>query len=256
MLFHPQKHLLALDFDGVIADSIRECLVSGYNAFQEYSGRGIKLEKFEELDPGWVAEARRLRNFIRSGEDYVYIALALERKEKIGNQVEFDRFLATNTSLQQQFFKAMYRERIRFSGEKPAGWANLNTLYHGMKTFLTNYPVKANLFIITTKKLTFVRKILDANQIALKKENLFDTSDNLSKSRIITGILKSHQTKPKDFFFVDDQVDTLMKVQSTAVNSVLAEWGYNNEEQIKRALENDLKVMNLESFYNFFNAKK
>jgi len=68
---------LALDFDGVIVDSIQECLVVGYNAFIEYTGKGSKILDLSSLDHDDMAKCHRLRNFIRSGEDYVYIQLAI-----------------------------------------------------------------------------------------------------------------------------------------------------------------------------------
>ena len=38
----PNK-LLLLDFDGVIVNSIDECLLTSYNAFQEFENTGIAL---------------------------------------------------------------------------------------------------------------------------------------------------------------------------------------------------------------------
>ena len=72
-MFNLESDFLALDFDGVIADSIGECLVIGHNAYVKFTQAGQQICRLEELNKTHKDECRRLRNFIRSGEDYVYI---------------------------------------------------------------------------------------------------------------------------------------------------------------------------------------
>ena len=94
--FDREEHILALDFDGVIGDSIAECLVVGHNAFVRFSGAGQIIQSFDELDRGQATEARRLRNYIRSGEDYVFIFLALSKGIQIQTQEAFDAFKSSH----------------------------------------------------------------------------------------------------------------------------------------------------------------
>ncbi len=249
--FQVKTNILALDFDGVIADSIKECLVSGYNAYANYSGQSC-INHYEELDPTCTGEARRLRNYIRNGEDYVYIAHALASDINIHNQLDFDDFLLKNANKREIFFDHMVNQRISFSEAKPDLWASLNPLYDGMREFLINYPNKENLYIITTKKLLFVHKILDANCIDLVDENIRDTSSGKTKRQIIEEILSDSTLAPEQFYFIDDQVDTLIKVQPTRVNVLFAEWGYNTEAQAAVAEENAIPVVSRDEFFDLF----
>ena len=244
---------LALDFDGVIANSISECLVVGHNAFARYSGKKNLVEELNELDPNRVEESRRLRNFIRYGEDYVYINLALEDGAKIRNQKEFDDFTRQYESLRPEFVRLFYDERTRLSTEQKELWVRLNPLYEGMTDFLIDFP-KDRLYVITTKRIAFVELILQANGVLLKEENLFHANVNHSKREIIRDILKRDAIPARDFHFVDDQVDTLLKVRDLGIVCYLAEWGYNNAEQIRRAKEEGIQVLNLPEFYELFSG--
>lgn len=243
--------ILALDFDGVIADSIKECLVSGYNAYANYTG-GETISSYQDLNPHWAAEARRLRNFIRNGEDYVYIAHALQQDRSIQHQQDFDEFLNENPHLRDTFFDHMYQQRITFSKAFPERWAQLNPLYEGMRDFLQQFPDKKHLYIITTKKLVFVHKILDANQIQLINDHIRDTSGHVTKRQIIQDILEDRNIRPEQFVFVDDQVDTLIKVQPTKVQVILAAWGYNTDVQQEKARQHNIPVYTLEDFFQAF----
>jgi phosphoglycolate phosphatase-like HAD superfamily hydrolase len=248
--FDPNKDLLALDFDGVIVDSIKECLMNGYNAYARFAG-GTPVERYEDLDSGWLAQARRLRNFIRNGEDYVFIAKALALDEKIESQADFDAFLERNRALRSTFVNLMLQQRLDFSAQTPQLWATLNPLYSGMMNFLNYYPAKQNLFIITTKKLIFVEKILTAHQLNLTRANVMDTS-GAGKRQLIERILQERGTSPLNFYFVDDQIDTLIKIQPAGVQLFLAAWGYNNEKQAKIAGDHAIPVISLEMFYERF----
>jgi phosphoglycolate phosphatase-like HAD superfamily hydrolase len=249
--FNLKNNILALDFDGVIVDSIKECLVSGYNAYANFNDK-TNIERFEQLDPEWASQARLMRNFIRNGEDYVFIAHALANGSAIKDQDDFDAFLAHNNNLRDTFFDHMVNQRISFSDAKPDLWAALNPLYKGMKSFLQNYTDKENFYIITTKKLLFVHKILAANDIHLIEKNLFDTAGGKNKRQIIEKILQARQASPNLLYFIDDQVDTLLKVKPSKVQVSLAEWGYNNEQQVSKASTNDIDILGLQDFFQKF----
>ncbi|MDZ7371580.1 MAG: hypothetical protein ONB12_10470 [candidate division KSB1 bacterium] len=248
--FDPSREILALDMDGVIIDSIRECLFNAYNAYADYCGdRHVPDEA--ALSADWLKEARRLRNFIRQGEDYVYIAHAIHQNAAIENQQAFDAFTEQWRDLRQRFFDLIYHRRLEFSRETPHLWGELNPLYPGIHEFLTTYPHKENLYIITSKRLTFVEKILQAHRIVLPQENIFDTSA-ASKGEIIKRLLHERACDARAFHFVDDQVDTLLKIKPLGINLYLAGWGYNNQDQKKKAQNNNIPVLDLSEFYRRF----
>jgi len=132
--------VLALDFDGVIADSLEECLVVGFNAFSQYRQQDRRLFRLDEMDFQMSEEAKRIRKYIRTGEDYVFIFLALHREITIDDQNKFDAFKEQNHLLQPEFRELFYQQREVFSTELSDKWIALNPLYPDMENFLKQVP--------------------------------------------------------------------------------------------------------------------
>ena len=67
MNLNQNKQLLAMDFDGVIADSISECAVAGYNGYEAYCDNNIRIKTPEEINPDQLNKFRTMHPYIRSG---------------------------------------------------------------------------------------------------------------------------------------------------------------------------------------------
>lgn len=250
--FTPQTDLLALDFDGVVVDSIAECLVVGYNALAIQQGREERIRQLNELPLATVREARRIRNFIRHGQDYVFIHYALQQDAAITNQRDFDAFLEANRALEQEFRRIFYDERARFWRDEPQNWLALNPFYPGMREFVEDYQPRERLYIITTKLRENVEAIFRGNRVKFPPGNIHSADQNISKSQIIARLLAEKQVSTAHFHFIDDQVDTLIRAQATGVNLYLAGWGYNNTEQAESARKYRLPVLTLTEFLKMF----
>ena len=239
-MFNPKNQILALDFDGVIADSIAECLVVGYNAYSKYTGKRNAIASLSDLSPDVFAEGRRLRNFIRAGQDYVYIHMVIDLGENIPDQMAYDAFTEKYADRFDDYFQLFYAERQRLLDEQPEVWNSLNPLYPGIQLLLQRYPEKEKLYIVTTKKVAYVIEILKSNHIELVERNMFHAHKSFPKADIIQHISELAEISAKDIVFVDDQVDTLIKVAPTGASCYLATWGYNNEEQQNKSLMNHI----------------
>jgi phosphoglycolate phosphatase-like HAD superfamily hydrolase len=250
--FNPEKSLLALDFDGVIVNSIEECLVVGYNSLQKHLGPGGFINRLNELEKEQVLASRQMRNFIRHSEDYIYIFYALLRSASIQNQREFDKFLKQYADLKDTFHEVFYLERSRFLEMEQQRWLELNPLYPGIEDFIRNYRCPDRLVIVTTKKAEFVEVTLTAAGIRFPAENLFSADMGLSKSALISEILRSRAIQPQEFYFIDDQVDTLIKAKPLGINLYLAHWGYTNENQVQLAEQEEIAVLSRADFFNRF----
>ncbi|MBN1466236.1 hypothetical protein JXA02_10765, partial [candidate division KSB1 bacterium] len=172
----------------------------------------------------------------------------------INGQDDFDAFLREHADLRHIFYDLMTAQRISFSNARPEEWAALNPLYDGMRDFLATHPNKENVYIITTKKLLFVHLILDAHDVQLIDANIHGTSVNRTKRHIIQDILQDRGAQAARFYFLDDQVDTLIKVKPTGVQTILAGWGYNDAGQRALAAKEDIPVFTLRQFYATFES--
>ncbi len=251
-MFDQEGCYLGLDFDGVIVDSIAECLVLGNNAFVEFSGTGKKVIALEDFEPQSLSEARRLRNYIRSGEDYVYINLALRERADIHGQEDFDAFKQQHARLQSDFFRLFYSEREKLSTAQRALWLSLLPLYDGVRDFLAAYRNKKNLYIISTRKAEYMAQILSGNGIQLDSSHLFFADEKRNKRATISELLQKNAVTPDRFYFVDDQVDNLLKTAPVGINCVMAEWGYHSAEQLAAAEKEGFRVLTLPEFLTEF----
>ena len=253
-MFNPDADFLALDFDGVIVESIGECLVIGHNAYSKYTRSGAQIRRLEELNERHKNECKRLRSFVRSGEDYVYIQLAIDNGVHIQDQQAYDSFINRHLNLKDTFYDLFYGERELFSSTEEGLWIELNPLYKGVKQFLRQYPSKDRLFIITTKQIKYALKILTGNSIYLKEENCFCASGRDTKLKIIKHLLAKNKISAEKFYYIDDQVDTLVEVKGSGVHCFLAEWGYTTGEQILRARNENISGIGLDDFLTQFST--
>jgi len=251
MTFNRTTDYLALDFDGVVINSVEECLFVSFNAYAQLTGTATAAS-LEQIDPMIVDEFKRMRNFIRAGADFVYINMAIIQKIKITNQQEFDDFCHSYKELEKTFFDSFYQHREQLSSGNPDLWIKLNPLYRGMQDFLMHYPDKDRLFIITTKKLLFVQKILSFYNIPFIDAHLFNADKIRSKKSIILELLDTYTIDPQHFWFIDDQVDTLIQVRDIQINCLLAEWGYNDSEQVELGKQHLIPAINLDDMKRIF----
>ncbi|MBN2601898.1 MAG: HAD hydrolase-like protein [Candidatus Marinimicrobia bacterium] len=251
-MFNPQTDMLALDFDGVILDSIEECLVVGYNALAIQQNRPERIERLAEIDQGLAAEARRQRNFIRHGQDFVYIHLALRQGFTIRSQQDFDHFLEENEIFQADFRMLFYRERARFIKEDLSGWMKLNPFYPGVQQFLEGYHPKSRLLIITSKLKENIQTIFQARSVYFPDGNIYSANQKASKFQIIEKVLDKNHINGENFHFIEDQVDTLIRIKPLGINCYLAGWGYNNAEQVNRARNAGIPILYLPDLAKIF----
>lgn len=242
------RRFLALDFDGVLVDSIQECLVVGNNAYAAYSGKGAKILSVDELSHAMLQKSRHLRNYIRSGEDYVYIFHALHKKIELKDQIDFDAFLMANTELRTVFFNLFYLERQSLLIRERRLWLNLNPIYPGIPMLLYAYAKQDRLAIVSTKKSSYIIEILQHNGIEVAPKWIFHAHEEYSKRDIISDLLQQKKLAPCEIHFIDDQVSNLLAVQPLGVECFLAAWGYNDDKQRQTAARQKLPILTFQEF--------
>ena len=224
----------------------------GYKAFSAVSELRDKFKALNGLKPDLLKEARRLRNFIRSGEDYVFIFLALSEGEKIVSQEDFDLFKQKNETNRDSFYEMFYQVRNEYSRSDPDGWAALSPLYPGMRDFLAGFSPKKRLYIVSSKESDYIEHLLRFNHIHLPSDHVYHSDQKHNKQNILVTLANRNGVMPNRVLFLDDQVDTLIKIKPSGVLCFLAAWGYNNHEQVKTAEQNDIPVLSLNDFLNNF----
>lgn len=242
--------IIALDFDGVIVNSANECLLVGHYAYMKFSGQFNKLKTIEHISDSRLKLLNSYRPFVLSGEDYVFISMAVELNHHFEHQSDFDKFKLKNNEYTKQFYKMFQNERSSLLNTKRQLWFELNQFYNGMENFIKINDSSDNLIIISTKPKIFIIEILKHHNINFDERRIFHANNRVTKKEVIRKFLNENSIDPKSFFFIDDQVSTLKDVKELAINCFLAEWGYNTKKQTLDAIKNDIPIITITDFLN------
>jgi len=214
------RPLLVLDFDGVICDSVEECLVSSWTAYHELF-RGLP-----PADPPPAARApfRAMRPFVRSGEDFVLLQELVDKGDSVDSQEEFDRAWKRPGIPAHTVFKDLfYQARTNLMERDRPAWLAMNPIHGHVAAAIARLPPAYPLFILSTKKAQFVRETLSANGIRIAVERVL-YAEGEPKLSIIGKMLKT--TGAPRAIFVEDQIDAIKGNTNPRIEVYLASWGY------------------------------
>ena len=82
--------VLCLDFDGVICNSVKECLITGYNAWLKYNHNNNFYTKAEDIPADLAQYFYSWRGYVRTGGQY-YIIFHSYGNSKLKNESEFEK---------------------------------------------------------------------------------------------------------------------------------------------------------------------
>ncbi len=242
--------LLAMDFDGVIVDSILECAIAGYNGYEMYNKSKNKIYTPNEIEISQLITFRNTRPYIRSGDDYIYLNQAYDEKVQINNQKDYDEFKNVFMERRESYYKYFYLARKDLIDNHFNKWIELNPLYEDMKLFLNS--VSSRVHIISTKASKYIIEILSQYDISLHPSRIHSTETGYSKSDILLKIMQDNNITSNNTVYVDDHFDTLRKMKRTNVQCYLANWGYNTEIQRNMSMSFNLKNIELKNFFKLF----
>lgn len=230
--------ILALDFDGVLCDGMRE--------YFEASRRTHRRVWPSEALPGedLLPSFRAFRPVIMSGWEMPVLLRAIARgvpASAIGEGWEAvrDRLVDSGTADGERLVDALKRTlddvRREWITADRQDWLARNEPYSSLDELrrLVGEPERA--LVVTTKEGEFARLILDQWNVRLDdiqgKEAGVHKCDNL---RTLIAEYTSARGRRPVLWFVEDRLETLLHVTTHAdlgdVSLYLATWGYNTPE--------------------------
>lgn len=209
---------LFLDFDGVICDSVNECFVSSWIAFQErYCGNSPMAVPIEHY-----AQFRRLRPFIRTGQDFVLVHEMIAHGISAGSQAEFDTVAERAGSEKMATFDSLlYAVREDLVARQIDFWLPLHRLYGSLGASLQSVAANPQVWIVSTKRSEFIVKILEHWEIDWERSRIV-LPVGTTKIDLIGSIMREHDYSTG--IFVDDQPDHLRCKPGGGLECRLAEW--------------------------------
>ena len=242
--------IVALDFDGVICDSIDECLLVSYNAFQEKSE--IENIDFSDIQERIINNFKHYRYLIGPAKDFYFLWKSIFEHHKTSMDIEsiYFKLKKSDSNKELPFVKRFYILRDQLKNKYFNHWVSINPFYKGIKSFLIDIQDKQNLFIVTAKDTNSVVDLLKENNISIKRSNIYGREINSDKRELFKKMIENHDISRKDVIFVDDNLSNAIDVKGIGISSYLATWGYNsNFEKIEAKRNNiiPLKLSELQS---------
>ncbi|UCH09751.1 MAG: hypothetical protein JSU61_11105 [Fidelibacterota bacterium] len=217
---------VAIDFDGVICDSVDECHITALNAYHRMTGDIRWVSTIDDLDPEAVQRFRRLRHLARNASEFWLVIHLTYNDPGLDGPRHFDdlrqHHLHTLTEFEPLFFQA----RNRYRADSPRRWLDLHRMYpefrDGWDQLKTRFPT----FIVTTKDLTSIRLFNEHWELGVPEDRIWTKERGTDKTQAIQHLADSLDISPTDFVFIDDHPHHVLEVASLGAKCFWASWGF------------------------------
>lgn len=217
-----------LDFDGVLFDTVKEAYVTCL--FCTCKINAIDEVKYESSD---FKIFKKYRYLITQAWNYFYllkIIKSINDGDEKSIEAEYLSSIAEAKAPDYREFEIKFLEtRRRLKTEYEEFWLTLNTPYNFLSDiadFINKHTDK--FFIITTKDIDTVSKLLKINIQSFNLRNIYDKTyfDKFkTKSAVIRNIMKEYSME--DAIFVDDSIFHVSDCDDlNGLKIFQPEWGY------------------------------
>ncbi len=221
------KTIIALDFDGVICDSIDECLVTAWNAYLSMNGKLANNSTPDQLPRDFVDTFYKLRYLVRPSGEYGILIDAIQQGITELSEVAFQQMCNGRIDFMSAYERQFYVERNRYRDTDWDGWIKLHRRYDESLAGWQELSQQVSLYIVTKKDLESIRRFNREWSLGLIEDRIYARDCELSKSDAILEIIRLNNTTPDRVYFIDDHPGHLREVAPTGVNCRWASWGYH-----------------------------
>ena len=225
---------LALDFDGVLCDSVHEAFYSTWIAYYRHQRSHLPHQITLKMRDTFY----RYRPYIRTGQHLMLLQHIIWEGGELHNQDDFERALSvTPDAVLQQWREWLYQVREEIRAEDHAQQLRLQPLYPGMRELLIKLSSAAGVIILSTKRADFIAGILSHNHVPWDNQHILSVhkeSKIEALQRLREESRKAHRSTHADspqplITFIDDHLPHLLsqeEAQAHGMRCLLATWGY------------------------------
>jgi phosphoglycolate phosphatase-like HAD superfamily hydrolase len=236
-----QHRIFALDFDGVIADGLNECILVTWNGYYDKQLDDFSAEGLAEV-PDWFIE--RFTHCRKFAKHLGHFAVAIfDRDTPIRTQMDYERLYLSLDPLEVESFVARVNEyRANARTHQESLWLDQHTLYPNIQSFLRGLDVP--LYIVSAKDRDSIIKILARAGIEIAPHQVFGEQRN--KPVALKAIQQYESVRPEEIFFLDDNISNVIDVQQAGYGAYWALWGYRADHHLELARQHQVATLSLE----------
>ena len=229
---------LALDFDGVLADSAREAFAVALRTYAALEPRSrlaaASTAPDPELHPALYAAFLDLMPLGNRAEDYAAALRSIDAGSALPDQASYDAFYASQEMpFLRAFHRRFYEERRAWAARDRTGWLRLLPPFTPFLSLLRRRAGTTVYAIATAKDAATVLELLGVYGVAdlFDRRWILDKETGLEKRAHLHDLAAGLGIGFADVTFVDDKLNHLEAVRPLGVRCALAGWGYNGERE-------------------------
>ncbi|UBF25765.1 HAD family hydrolase [Kovacikia minuta CCNUW1] len=259
--------VLALDFDGVICNGLKEYFQTAWQAY-------CNLWQVEnQFPPSGVAEQfYRLRPVVETGWEMPVlvraIMLGIPEADIFQNWIAVPQSGSAAIGIAQQILQQDNLNaakciaevdgiRDRWIASDPDSWLAEQTFYPGVIDRLKSTLASPTIVVIvSTKEKRFIEQLLQQQNVDLTNLRIFGKEVKRPKHQVLRELIAEYGSE-QTFWFVEDRLKTLQGIQLQpdleTVSLFLADWGYNTTAERELAASNPhINLISLKQFSQDF----
>ena len=241
--------VFVFDFDGVICNSIIECMHVSYKAYCR-----IDLKASETIPQGIQQDFLEYRYLIGPAKNFYFLWKAIIQAEKYSKRIDelYFELKSSKSGLENEFEKLFYSIRNEMKKNDYKQWILLNPIYEEMRQAFDNTIDVKNIFIVTAKDSDSVVDILHSNNILVNRTNIYGREISLNKVELFKQIIRDQKVKPENIYYLEDKLSILTDLKETGITCFLATWGYNSPGAVYKAEQNGINTISLNELDSFY----
>ena len=219
-----------LDFDGVLCDSIDECMLISYNSFND-----TNIIKISDISLNFRTYFYENRYHVRPAKEYFLLCKAYNDNISLSIS-KFLEYKKLYEYEMKNFEKIFFQKRSELQ-KNILLWLSYHKIYEHASKFIKS--ITNSIFILTTKDYDSVNILANHFGFINKVEEIFSREISSDKAILFEHLFNNHKSllNSKRLVFVDDNEFHLASVNKFPIELFFARWGYAKTQKYNKFKE-------------------